>query len=185
MMLNPPIWRQQTLAAWKFVTSFLKRDWQLEGYPIALWTQRESPPDAPLRLLVHPWRASIINWHLAGSGETLALAVEDLRKHFATAKLNRDKLPRPGKKVPIQFAATDRIDRHGELADDFVQRVLGLSAAWISNESSLWDFHNEESNADLEKKILDVYRVDVSDINSANLGDILERIAARPKSAAL
>jgi hypothetical protein len=183
MMTNPPIWRQQLLAKCRLVTSLLKRDWRLEDYPLSLWTQRESPPGTPSRLLTYPWRASIINWYLSGTGATPALAVEDLRKRLETLKLNGEELPRPGTKVPIQFAATDRIDRHTELADDFVRRVLGLERAWISNESSLWDFHCEESNADLEKKIHDIYGVDVSDIESGNLGAILDRIGATTKSA--
>ncbi len=48
--------------------------------------------------------------------------------------------------------------------------------AFISDESSLWDFHGELSNAELQERINDVYGVDVSDIESGNVADILKRI---------
>lgn len=64
------------------------------------------------------------------------------------------------------------------LADDFVRRVLDIDGAWISDESSLWDFHHKETNAALVAKIREIYGVDVSDIESGNLADILDRIAA-------
>jgi hypothetical protein len=48
----------------------------------------------------------------------------------------------------------------------------------ISDQSSLWDFHSEETNNALIEKISQVYGVDVSDIESAKLCEILERIAA-------
>jgi hypothetical protein len=62
------------------------------------------------------------------------------------------------------------------------RRVLRLDWAWISDESSLWDFHHQETNAALVAKIREVYGVDVSDIESANLADILDRIAANQRS---
>jgi hypothetical protein len=61
--------------------------------------------------------------------------------------------------------------------------VLGLDWAWISDESSLWDFHHDETNDALISKIDEVYGVDVSDIQSARLTEILERIATRQKFA--
>jgi hypothetical protein len=64
------------------------------------------------------------------------------------------------------------------LADDFIRRVLNKDAVWISDESSLWDFHRQDTNAALVAKIREVYGVDVSDIESGNLADILDRIAA-------
>jgi len=68
------------------------------------------------------------------------------------------------------------------LADDFIRRVLQLDWAWVSDESRLWDFHHLETNAAIVAKIREVYGVDVSDIESANLTDILDRIAANQRS---
>jgi hypothetical protein len=70
-----------------------------------------------------------------------------------------------------------RVSAHSELADDFTRRVLNLDWAFISDESSLWDFHHAETNESLIARIKEVYGVDVSDIESAKLSEILERIA--------
>ncbi|MBZ5549345.1 MAG: hypothetical protein LAO22_15535, partial [Acidobacteriia bacterium] len=75
----------------------------------------------------------------------------------------------------------ERVSAHPELAEDFVYRVLELDWAWISDESSLWDFHRDETNDALISRIKEVYGVDVSDIQSARLSEILERIATRQK----
>lgn len=47
---------------------------------------------------------------------------------------------------------------------------------FISDESSLWDFHTEETNEHLFEKILEIYEVDVSDIENGNLVEIFKRI---------
>jgi hypothetical protein len=78
----------------------------------------------------------------------------------------------------LNFASNERVGRHAELAKDFVKRVLGVDWAWISDESSLWDFHGEETNQSLVKKICEVYDVDFSNISSGNLADIFDRILA-------
>jgi len=113
---------------------------------------------------------------MSGSGDTKQEALEKLRKNFDHFKATRPTLPRPGAKVPIEFAARDRVGQHSELAKDFVKRVLGVDWAWISDESSLWDFHGDETNEILTDKILKIYGVDVSDISSGSLADIFDRI---------
>jgi len=57
--------------------------------------------------------------------------------------------------------------------------VLNLEWAWISDESSLWDFHGDENNEALVARIKEIYGVDVSDIQAAKLSEILERIATQ------
>ena len=69
--------------------------------------------------------------------------------------------------------------RHPELTRDFAHRVLGLEWVWISDSSSLWDFHGDLTNDSLVEKIRSVYGIDVSDIASANLADIFDRILKR------
>jgi hypothetical protein len=88
-------------------------------------------------------------------------------------------LPRPGTRVPIQFAASIRVNPHARLARDFAKRVLGVEWAWISDESSLSDFSSEGTNDPFVQQIRAVYGVDVSDIPSGNLADILDRIAQK------
>ena len=79
----------------------------------------------------------------------------------------------------IEFAAADSVDLHGELARDFLSRILSLNldACFISDESSLWDFNDEETNERYYKKIILLYGVDVSDVQGEKLSQIFERIA--------
>jgi len=70
------------------------------------------------------------------------------------------------------------------LSEDFIRKVLDLDWAWISDESSLWDFHMEQDNQALYAKIWEIYGVDVSDIQSARLWEILDRIEKSRASAA-
>lgn len=83
---------------------------------------------------------------------------------------------RTGKKVRIEFASQEKVSSDPALSDDFIERVLGLEGAWISDESSLWDFHSEQTNDHLFAKIREIYGVDVSDIKGAKLWAIFERI---------
>ena len=85
-------------------------------------------------------------------------------------------LVRPGSHGKLEFASQVEIEAHAELSEDFTQRILELEWAWISDESSLWDFHGELTNDHLYAKIKEVYGVDVSDIESARLWMIFQRI---------
>ena len=155
-----------------------KHDWTMDDYPIRVWRQPVTEPSPKSRLKPLQWTASVINWPgMSGSANSRLEALEELRKSFARFKAANPSLPRPGTKVPIQFAATERVDQHSELAKDFVKRVLDLDWAWISDQSSLWDFHGDETNESLIQKIHHTYGVDVSDISSGNLADIFDRIS--------
>ncbi|HET6228665.1 MAG TPA: hypothetical protein VFE05_01225 [Longimicrobiaceae bacterium] len=65
-----------------------------------------------------------------------------------------------------------------DLAAGFFREVLELDYddCVITDESSLWDFHGENDNEPYFRRIEEVYHVDVRDIASGNLADILERI---------
>jgi hypothetical protein len=179
---------EQLHAVWKFCLSLRKRHWELDDYPIAVREQEIDPNHSETRLKQHRYAARVVNWWaLSGTGHTRQESLRTLEAHFASVKAERAKtgeaLPRPGTRVPIQFASQERVGAHAELADDFVHRVLNLDWAWISDESSLWDFHHNQTNEELIVKIKDVYGVDVSDIQSAKLPEIFERIAAILKTA--
>jgi hypothetical protein len=79
--------------------------------------------------------------------------------------------------VPVQFALQQQVDAHADLKDDFVRRRLGLDWVWISDESSLCDFHGSGTNEAFHAKIKDVYGVGGSDTESGNLAQIIHRIA--------
>jgi hypothetical protein len=54
--------------------------------------------------------------------------------------------------------------------------MLGIDWAWISDESSLWDFHGSETSDKFVEEIHGIYGVDISDVSSGNLADIFDRI---------
>lgn len=154
----------------------------LRDYPVAIREQKSDAENVGTRYRQYRYSAAIINWWvITGLGDTKEEALQNLAKSLDAQRLERAKegkpLPRPGTRVPIEFASQERVNRHSELAEDFVRRVLDLEWAWISDQSSLGDFHARESNDELIAKINEVYGVDVSDIHSAKLCEVLERIA--------
>jgi len=170
----------QARAAWKRLVSTLKSNWTIEDYPIKVQFHRISVDSLAFRRKPFPWTATVINWPgMFGGGDTRQEALENLKTCFERFKATKKNLPRPGSKVPIQFAPNARVSLHAKLAKDFTVRVLGVQWAWISDESSLADFCDEETNHKLIQKILATYDVDVSDIPDGNLADILDRIARK------
>jgi hypothetical protein len=166
-------------ACWKWFLSLFKRDWELSDYPISVREHEIDPSYVGSRLKQHRYTAQIVNWWvISGGGDTKAAALQELRQMFARIKAEKakdgKKLPRPGTHVEIEFASRERVDAHAELAEDFVRRVLNLEWAFVSDESSLWDFHSSDDNRGLIAKINEVYGVDVSDIESAKLWQILD-----------
>lgn len=121
-------------------------------------------------------------WALAGGGDTPQQARAALASAFDSMKAARleggKPLPRPGTSVPVEFAPRDLIFLYPNLQEEFVRLVLEIEWAFLTDESSLWDFHTEGDNEALVEKVRDVYGVDVSDIKSGNLVEIFERIAA-------
>ena len=171
----------ELLAAWKWCLSFRKSDWKLRDYPIATREQEPDPAYSAPRFTQHRYRAYIIRWPvISGSGDTPQQARAELEQMFERVKQNRAEegkmAVRPGKKVRLEFASQEKVSSDPALSDDFIERVLGLEGAWISDESSLWDFHTEETNDHLFAKIREIYGVDVSDIESSKLWAIFERV---------
>ncbi|MFN7995128.1 MAG: hypothetical protein U0Q18_16085 [Bryobacteraceae bacterium] len=174
---------ERILGAWKFLVSFRKQDWEFSDYPVVVRAENR-PQDLDRtspRFRSYRYVARIVNWSLRGGGDTPEAAVQELAVNFAAAAEDKRRrgrrLPRPGTAVPIEFAPQEQVNAHPELVDDFVRRVLDIDWAWISDESSLWDFHSNDTNAPLQAKIREVYGVDVTDIESGNLAQILDRIA--------
>jgi hypothetical protein len=155
-----------------------KREWTLDDYPIRVWRLPATEPFGKSRLKPLQWTAQVFNWPgISGSANSKVEALEELRKNFDRFKATKPNLPRPGTLVPIEFAANERVSQHSELVKDFVKRVLDVEWVWISDESSLWDFHGNTTNEALTEKIRQAYGVDVSDISTGNLADIFDRIS--------
>jgi hypothetical protein len=173
--------RRQILAKWKLVLSFRKKEWELGDYPVHFVKQKtDRRGDEPDREAAVPrYRADVVNWiGLCGTGNSPTEALKDLSETFNLRRAHMDSIPRPGKHVPIQFAARDRIEANSALADDFIHHVLELEWAWISDESSLGEFIGGESMESYYEKIRTRYGIDVSDIANGNVAEILERISA-------
>jgi hypothetical protein len=161
--------------AW--TASLFRLHWCFEDYPLDYIDQGECPPALPKRLQHKRWRADLINWHsMSGTGESKEAALADAKQKFAERLTTGEKMWRPGTGPGIIFAANETIASYPELRNDFIHKVLNLEWAWISDESSLWDFHSDEDNSKIYLKIGEVYAVDVSHIANANLTDIFAEI---------
>jgi len=164
----------------KYLLSFIKKDWNLEDYPIKFNFSDKGKIEFEMseRFKFLPWSAQIINWpQMQGHGDTKIEAYKDLVKTFRERKDRKEIFPRPGKGLPIEFSTTERINKYSELGRDFLRKILDIDYdnVFISDESSLWDFVLEET-LDVEfEKIKIVYGVDVSDTNG-NLLEIFSRI---------
>jgi hypothetical protein len=168
----------------KYIFSFFQRSWNLSDYPIRIKKFRIDPT-APGRFKQAPWAAQIINWwQMGGHGDTRQAALENLRTVFLKRKADGKPFPRPGTGLPPEFASTEEISKYDEFAKEFFPRVLGLNYedCFISDETSLWDFHNDDSNAFLEQKIGLLYGVDISDVKNGSLVEIFKRISAQSSS---
>jgi hypothetical protein len=170
-------------SSWKWLLSFRTNNWELDDYPIAIRKEEDNgdPIFTAPRFTPHKYVAHILNATLGGGGDTPWAAKEKLKESFETVRNRRledgKPLVRPGRSWPVEFASQTHVNEHEALSEDFIRRVLDLDWAWISDESSLWDFHTDIDNTRLHTKIMEIYRVDVSDIQSGRLTEIFERIA--------
>jgi hypothetical protein len=168
--------------AWKRALSYRKRQWEFEDYPVVVRRQSfdRVPEDAE-----HESRywARVLGWLIDQTAPTEPEAVAKLRDRYAMRKQLRIEegkpIPRPGTRVPITFASQERVNADEDLAHDFIRRVLQLEWAFISDESTLWDFTVDNSIKEFQDRIFLIYGVSVYDVEDGNLGSILERIRMR------
>jgi hypothetical protein len=169
-------------ALYRRLLSYRKATWEIADYPVRVRFQDSATVESRgPRLKPVVWSAQIVNWwQLGGHGDTREDALEDLRRNFESYRDTHATLPRPGTSAPIEFAAAERVNSHPEIAREFLDRILGLhlDECFISDESSLWDFHGDDSNDDLVRKITLLYGIDASELADAKLCEIFERIAA-------
>ncbi len=156
-------------AFYKYASSFFKSSWELEDYPVRLKQQGKDDPSIPM------WSAQVINWWvLSGLGSTKSEAYENLRESLNAAKESRERLPRPGTNVPIEFESGDEIDRYWGVTSRLIDEVLGYNPeeVFVSDGSSLWDFTGEDSLKEYYERIHELFGLDVSHIESGNLAEI-------------
>jgi len=171
--------RDQAKALQKFVLSFRKRRWTIDDYPLRV--TNNGPVEAQGRFKPFRWTVQVINWlQMRGDADTREGAFLELQRKLDRYVGDRGNLPRPGtrRKLEITFAATDRVEANRDLVADIVRRVIGMEFenCFVSDESTLWDFHVSEDNVEFVRKILLLYHVDVSDLDPPFLWAIAERI---------
>jgi len=169
------------MAVFKYMLSFLKKDWKLSDYPIRLRQQ-----DVNVGVIgdskVPAWVAQIVDWWvMSGTGDTKEQALAALDQNFNEYKSRHNKAPRPGAHVPLQFAPTDGIEKYSSIACDFFSKILQMDfdVCFVSDESSLWDFPNTDDKERVFEFIEQTYNVDVSNIHTGNLVQIFKRIHER------
>jgi len=165
---------------WKRVLSYRKREWSFEDYPIVVRRQIFDGVPADADHKSRYW-ARVLGWLIDETAPTESEALEKLRDRYAMRKQLRidegKPIPRPGTEVPITFASQERVNADRDLANDFIHRVLQLEWAFMSDESSLWDFTAESSIKEFQDRIFLIYGVAVYDVGDGNMATILERIA--------
>lgn len=162
--------------AW--VASFLMRDWSIESYPLRFRHFDTSGYTGSERLRPVEWSVQVLRWvGMQGHGATREAAMFNLQENFARFQLRGEPLPRPGSYKPIEFASSEKLEGYREIEEEFVRHILDVEWAFLSDESSLWDFSQDETLAELYGRIANRYGVDVSDIEGANLVAIFDRIS--------
>lgn len=88
----------------------------------------------------------------------------------------------PFKGMKIECAPTSGIDMFQSIAEDFMKRILDLDydECLITDESSIFDFV-DCSEAEISKRILGTYDLDVSEIKTGNLLEIFRLIHKRER----
>lgn len=87
----------------------------------------------------------------------------------------------------LGFADSTEVDSYEEIAVDFFDRVLGMDYmdCCITDQSSIDDFSPVMPGSEIVSKVLDIYRVDISDIKDGNLVQIFKRISLTDKQLSL
>jgi len=162
--------------AWKWSASFLRRNWRLEHYPVRV--RRNETAESS-----QAWFAQILHWPgPVGIGPTPAAARLDLAAVLETIRRERAAMPRPGSRVPVEFASSDRLDTDPELYEHFREHVLGFEWVLMTDGTALSDFGDEARVTALVARVKEVYGVDVSDISPPLVADIFDRIRSASPS---
>jgi hypothetical protein len=97
-----------TYVLWKRAFSHVKREWELADYPVRMRVQKDVPDE-------NRYWARVLGWNIDGLGSTPVEAMRELRRCYQMRKAalaeEGKTVPRPGTKVPIQFASQDRVGR--------------------------------------------------------------------------
>ena len=168
---------QRLLIARCWIGSFVHRAWAAEHYPIVVREQQGVPDEAR-------WCARVLAWGgPVGLGRTEVGARGALitRLHnIAARRWSQGKsMPRPGTGLPIEFARADRVTSDPDLLEAFVVKALSFKPndpVFISDESSLPDFGNDERVSMILNNIQLHFGVTIRKEGRLLVADILDEI---------
>lgn len=168
----------QARIATSWLASFFKAKWRPEDFPIRVREQVGVP-------FTSRWCAQVLNWPgPIGLGSTSDEARAALTASLhAIAEQSRESgkaMPRPGTGLPIEFASTTRVSADPNLLEDFIVNALGFGPddpVFISDESSIGDFGDDQRVVEIRDKIREHFGVVVDECGPARIADILERIS--------
>ena len=167
----------QVRIAKSWLASFLLREWRPEHYPMEVREQVGIPEEAR-------WCAQVLNWPgPVGLGPTKDAARASLRANLRTIATRRGAdgkvMPRPGTGLPIEFASTARVNSDPDLLEEFIVKALGFGPndpVFISDESSMGDFGDDERMVEIRRNIREHFGVAVDELEAVTVADVLDRI---------
>lgn len=176
---------RRLVRAWFYLRSFFRRPWTLDDYPVFVRRQDPLPDDAHVPPAMGPsplppYLAMIDGFMMAGLGDTPQAARAQLAERLEDYRAAHATLPRPGTRAPISFAPTTRLEAHGSLRDEFVERVLHMEPGevFVSDGSSLSEF--PEDAEEYGRRIMLLYGIDIEALPDDKFATILDAIADRP-----
>jgi hypothetical protein len=155
----------------------MRPEWKAEHYPIEVRAQEGAPPEAR-------WFARVLNWPgPVGLGTTKGEARTALLanvREIGTKRLHDGKpMPRPGTGLPIEFASTARVQADPALLEDFIVHVLGFGPndpVFVSDESSISDFGEEDRIGEIRQRVEERYGIDITDPEPVLIADVFDRV---------
>ncbi len=174
--------REKFSIAYKWFLSYFRTNWKPTDYPTRLRHQQNVPLGAE-------WCAQVLNWPgPVGLGTTPAQALANLHSDLGRIKeyrtQNNQAMPRPGAKVPIQFASVERVNANALLLDDFLEHVLEFGPSdpvFVSDLSSLTDFGDDRDILRFKQRIQERYAVQLPESMPLLIADVLEYIRVARK----
>lgn len=169
----------------KYCLSYLKKQWFISDYPIRLKRQGEYEEIKNGDIKKYSYVAQIINWYqMAGIGNTTEEAYKNLEENLENYRKKYLILPRPGKKVPVEFASCDEIGKYEKIEKEYFEKVIGMSSydCFTTDETRISDFWGigiDENTVIIKTK--EIYGLDISNIIEEPLVEILKYISINQK----
>jgi hypothetical protein len=167
----------------KRMLSYFKSDWCFNDYPISIDKISGSDPSV--------YTGNILNWwSMTSRGETKEMAAQNLKAKFNEYLGQKEKLPRPGDRVPLKYASTEQISKYRATFIEYYDKVLSEYSGFpwfvsdLTNLSSWEPINNSEKKQRKEeiiRRTQNEYGIDIRDYYDEPIYKILAIIAEKPK----